>query len=395
MRLFSLVLVNLGRNKLRTVLTTGSVLIALFLFCALRGVLDTFADAIKVGSEQRVIVRNKISLVFPLPLSYLDRIRVVDGVKSVSWSNWFGAIDPANERDFFAQFGVDAATYLPMYANDITIVQGTAAPGGAEAVPAGADPKLGAFFSEQTACLVGEKLLVRKHWKLGQTVTLRGTIYPGNWPFTIRAVYRAKNPAINEDTMFFHWKYLYERSNHEAMVGVYNVALADPEAAGRVSRAIDALFENSSAATHTETERAFQAGFISMYGNIPFLLRVIGMAIAFAILLVAANTMMMATRERTGEYAVLKTLGFEDGTIFRLVLAEAAVITLGGGIAGSLLARLALQGVALQVIPPMQVHWSTVVTGTGLAVAMGAASGLLPAWQASRLKIVDALRRSQ
>jgi putative ABC transport system permease protein len=156
---------------------------------------------------------------------------------------------------------------------------------------------------------------------------------------------------------------------------------------------VDAMFENSADATHTETERAFQAGFISMYGNIPFVIKVIGLAVVFAILLVAANTMMMSFRERTAEIGVLKTLGFQDSTVFALVLLEAAVITLGGGLLGAGLAKLMIPGLNLQVLPPMRVEWRTVLSGVGVALLLGAVSGLLPAWQAARLRIVDALRR--
>src|SRR5207249_4678332 len=179
-------------------------------------------------------------------------------------------------------------------------------------------------------------------------------------------------------------------------VGWYVLELSDPGQAGAVTRAVDALYANSAAATHTETERAFQAGFVSMYGNVPFLIGVIGLAVVFAILMVAANTMMMATRERTAEVGVMKTLGFEDGTIFGIVLAEAAVITLGGGILGALLAKYVIETSHFNaggLLPPMSVNWATVATGVGIAVLMGATSGLIPAFQAARLKIVDALRR--
>src|SRR5207249_10148716 len=160
----------------------------------------------------------------------------------------------------------------------------------------------------------------------------------------IRAVYRSRTPSIREETMFFHWKYLEQKGmGGQGFVGVYVLELSQPERAADIGPQIDAMFENSSAATHTETERAFQAGFVSMYGNVPFLIGVIGLAVVFAILLVAANTMMMATRERTAEFGVMKTLGFDDGTIFRLVLVEAAVITLGGGILGALLAKYVIE----------------------------------------------------
>jgi putative ABC transport system permease protein len=197
--------------------------------------------------------------------------------------------------------------------------------------------------------------------------------------------------------MFFHWKYLSEKGmGGQGQIGWFVLQLADPKRAGEVTQAVDAIYTNSAAATHTETERAFQAGFVSMYGNVPFLIGVIGLAVVFAILMVAANTMMMATRERTAEVGVMKTLGFEDGTIFGIVLAEAAVITLGGGILGALLAKYVIETTkfnAAGLLPPMTVSWATVAIGVAIAVLMGATSGIIPALQASKLEIVDALRR--
>jgi putative ABC transport system permease protein len=394
MGFFRLVFANLFRNKVRTVLTTLSVFVALFLFCALRGLTDTLEDTINVGDESRLITRNKTSLVFPLPMSQLERLKAIPGVAAVTWSNWFGGTDPVDPSNFYAQFAIDAPTYLPMYMKtDLAIVE--ASPANGLPVPPGVDPRLGAFMNEQTAAIVGEGLMKKMGWKLGQTIRITGTIYPGSWPFVIRAVYHPKVPAVGDETVFFHWNYLYENTNHQAMVGVWSLELTDPSKAGHIMRTVDAAFENSAYPTRTETERAFQAGFISMMGNIPFVIRVLGGAIAFAILLVAMNTMMMAIRERTGEFAVMKTLGFTDTYLFRLVFAEAALITLLGGTAGAFLAKLAIEGggMRLPFFPPMSIHWDTVVTGILLAAFMGAASGIVPAYQAARLRIVDALRR--
>lgn len=396
MNLLFLTFVNLGRNKLRTTLTFLSVMVALFLFCALFGVLDTLEESIKVGSEQRIITRHAISLVFPLPMSYRQKIAALPGVKATSLQSWFGGQDPVNPRNFYAQFAVDAETFFPMYARDAEIVAGTP-PQSAVAMPPGLDPDLAGFMEDQTGCVVGEKLLKKMGWKLGQTISLNGTIYTGSWPFTIRAVYRASNRGFGDEAMFFHFKYLDQKGmNGAGLVGLFILELTDPSKAADLAKHVDALFENSAAATHTETEKAFQAGFVSWYGNLPFVIRIIGLAIVFAILLVAANTMVMAVRERTTEVGVLKTLGFDDGTIFRIVLLEAAFITLGGGIAGALLAKWAIEGSGFNFggfLPPMSVYWSTVFIGVGMALLMGAVSGLIPAWQASRLTIVNALRR--
>ena len=395
MKLLSLVFVNLGRNKRRTILTTLSVMVGVFLFCALGGVLDTMNQTIKLGSLTRLVTRNKISLIFPLPYSYRDRLAAVPGVKNVGVQNWFGGTDPKDPHNFFAQFAVDE-NFLAIYRPDVEIVE-YSQPQVQAAVPEGNDPKLAAFFQEQTGCIVGRKLMEKFGWKLGQTVTVSGTIYPGDWPMTIRAVYESKRKAFGEETMFFHFKYLDEKGmGGSKQVGIYVLDLADPNQAASIAKTVDATFVNSSAATLTESEQAFQAGFISMYGNVPFVLRIIGFAIVFAILLVAANTMMMAFRERTSEIGVLKTLGFEDSAVFGMVLIEAALITLGGGVAGALIAKFLLEGSGFNLggfLPPMSVYWSTVITGISIAFVMGAVSGLIPAWRAANLKIVDALRR--
>ena len=396
MGFLSLVLVNLGRNKIRTALTTLSVMIALFLFCSLRGVLDTLAASIRVSSEARLVTRNAVSLIFPLPLAYRDRLAGISGVKNVGYANWFGGRDPNDPGNFYAQFAVDAPTYLPIYNTDVEIIAGDT-PQAEVGLPPGIDPKLAAFMAEQSACVVGQRLFERMGWKMGQTIQVAGTIFPGTWDFTIRAVYHAKDPAFGEESLLFHWQYLNQKGmGGNGPVGWYVLELSDPARAGEVARTVDALYENSAARTRTETERAFQAGFVSMYGNVPFLIGLIGLAVVFAILLVAANTMMMAARERVAEYGVLKTLGFEDGAVFRLVMAEAAVITLVGGLSGALLAKWAIEGSSFNAggfLPPMTVSWLTVAIGAGIALLMGVLSGAVPAWQASRRPIVDALRR--
>ena len=199
--MFKLVLVNLFRNPLRTFLTMASVTVALFLYCALGGILDTLQESIKVGSESRLVTRNKISLVQWMPMAYKQRIETVPGVKRVAVQQWFGAQDPNDTKGFFAQFGVDDP-WFGMYGKDYELVDASPAQA-AGAIPDGADPRLAAYFMEQTACVVGQKLLEKKGWKLGQTITLAGTIFPGDWPFTIRAIYHSRKKSFGDETMFF------------------------------------------------------------------------------------------------------------------------------------------------------------------------------------------------
>ncbi len=393
MNMLSLILVNLRRNWIRTVLTMGSVVVALFLFCTLGGVLDTLKAAADAGSRERLATRNAISLTQWLPGNYQQRIAAVPGVQRVAIQNWFGARDPVDPKGFFAQFAVDP-NFWPMYSKDIEIVQWSD-PQVAMSLPADQDSHMAAYFAERNACVIGEDLMKTKGWKLGQTIKLEGTIFPGTWDYVIRGVYRKRPGGTWQNTMMlFRFDYLSEKGmGGQNYAGVFKLDIADPSRSAAIAKQVDALFENSDAATLTESEQAFGAGFVSMYGNVPFALRVIGLAVVFTILLIAANTMVTAVRERTGEIGVMKTLGFSDQAVFAMVVAEAAVIVLGGGLIGALLARLAVNGANLGFLPPLVVEWSTVLTGIAIALLIGAVSGLIPAVQASKLKIVDALRR--
>ena len=377
MKFMRLIWVNLLRNKRRTLLTVLSVTVALFLFTTLRSVVTALDAVSEVGSEARLITRSATGITFALPQSYFERLRAQEGVQSVSWANWFGGIY-VNESNFFAQLAIDHETYLAMYPE--------------MAIP---DDQRQAFLNERTAVLVGRGLMERFGWTLGQNVTLQGTIFPGDWDFTIRAVYVPDDPSFGDQLFFFHYDYLYEGVNGNIIPGWYVIQLNDPGAAPAAIDRIDRMFENSSNPTKTETEKAFNAGFVTMWGNIGFLVKAIGTAVFFAILLVAANTMMMAGRERIGENAVLKTLGFQDGLLFRLVLVESVRITLLGGALGVFASKLMFGpgNPVSSFIQGFEVAWSTVILGLVMATLLGMISGIVPAWQTMKLPVVQALRR--
>jgi putative ABC transport system permease protein len=378
MKYARLVWVNLMRNKRRTILTTFSVAAALFLFVALRSVNTTLDDARDVGSESRMVVRNAISVVFSLPEAYYSWLSSVPGVRRVTWGNWFHGIyqDP---RDFFPSFGVDVEGYFDIYFEMV--------------VP---EDQKQAFMRERTAAMVGTGLMERFGWRLGQTINLTSMIYSPDqsWPFTIRAVY-TPIPGWTDEAFYFHYDYLYEMSEW-TQPGWYVLELEDPSLAATVAATIDEHYENSRFATRTETERAFQSGMVSMYGNVGVLMNVVGIAVFFAILLVAANAMMMSGRERTSEVAVLKTLGFSDRLLFGLVLVEAALITVVGGALGVFGAKVLFEGTGFQgmgFLPGFEVKLSTAGVGMAIAVLLGLISGLVPAWQAARLPVAHTLRR--
>lgn len=379
MTLATLVAANLRRRLRRSILTTLGIAIALFLFITLRSVITTMRAAGEVGSETRLVVRNKLGIVFPLPMAYRSRLEAMDVVTSVTWANWFGGVY-LSERNFFPQFAIDAGSYLPLHPE----VQLT-------------EEQRAAFLAERTAAVVARDLAERFGWKLGQTIALRGTIFSGEHRFTIRGIYEPATPPF-QNIFFFRWDYLKERyreSEYMSNVGWYIVGVRNPDDAARIGETIDRMYENSAAPTRSETERAFQLGFISLYGNVAFFLNVIGMAVVFAILLVAANTMAMSARERFHEVAVLKTLGFSDRTVLWLVLAEAGVIAGTGlalGLAGALLFYNVRGFDAAGFIPGLSVARDTIALSVAIAALLAAVSAAVPAWQSARLQVVDALR---
>ena len=377
MKFLPLVLANLGRHKLRNILTVLSVAAAMFLFASLR-TFETTLDALtEAGSTQRMVVRNATGLVLSLPMSYAQRLAAVPGVKKVCWAAWFGGWY-RSEREFFANFAVDAPSMLAIYPEII--------------VPP--DQKE-AFLRERTGALVGVDLMEKYGWKVGQNITLNGTIYPGEWTFTIRATYTAApGSAFDELSLMFHYDYLYENTERRASPGWFYLELEDPNSAAQIAATVDAQFKNSNAATRTETERAFQAGWLSMFGNVKFLMTTIGIAVVFAILLITGNAMMMSARERTAEIALLKTLGFGAGLLFTLELSEAVVIALIGSALG-LGGATALWGstdMLQQFLPSFRVATSTLVVGGTIALLLAVASGLVPALRAYRLPAVTAMR---
>jgi putative ABC transport system permease protein len=380
-KFLGLILRNAWRSKVRTLLTVVSTGVALFLFCLLRTIVTSLDASVEVADASRLVVRRSISLIFPLPIAYRDRLQQLDGVTGVTWANWFGGRYPADERGFFAQFGVDPDTYFELYPELVLEPE-----------------ELQAFKRERTACIVGSKLAKKYGWKLGQDVTLAGDIYPGDWKFTIRGIYEPRTPDVDATTMYFQWKYLDEsqEAGNRGQVGIYILKLADPNRAAATAEAVDAMFANSAAETRTETEKAFQLGFITMMGNIRGAVRIVSIFVLAGFFLVAVNTMMMAARERTREIAVLKTLGFPDDLVLRLVMVESTAISLLGGLLGIAAATGLFRISALSggVFANFAVKPATMLIGLAIALVMGALSGVVPALAAARLRVVEALRQA-
>ncbi len=383
MILWKMIFKNAFRHKLRTALTILAVAIAVLAFGLLRTVISTWYASVEASSATRLITRNAVSLIFPLPLSYYNKIRQVDHVETVSYGSWFGGIY-ITEENFFANFAVDAETYLDLHPEFVI-------PG---------DQREG-FLRDRRGFIAGRQLAERFGWEIGDIITLQGTIYPGNWEFQLQAVYRGRDESVDENQFFFHWEYLNEtlEETDPAMadqVGFYLVGVTDPDLAAQVAEEIDAMFENSPAVTITETEESFLLGFISMTEAIIQVIRLVSFVVIAIILAVVANTMAMTTRERTGEYAVLKTLGYSGTQITILIMGEALVISLCGALVGIVLTYPAASGFrqALKAFfPTFNVEPATILLDLGIGMFVGIIASLVPARQAVRIRIAEGLRR--
>ncbi|MBM3321711.1 MAG: ABC transporter permease [Candidatus Eisenbacteria bacterium] len=379
MRFFPFILRNALRSKRRTILTVLSIVVSMFLYCTIRTVITSFDASLETADAARLITRRSTSLTFFLPLSYKDRLAQIPGVSAVAYGVWFGGIY-IDERNFFAQYAIDADEYVPMYSEYLITPE-----------------EREAFRRERTACIIGEKLVEKYGFKTGDAITLRGTIFPGNWDLTVRGIARPRTKNLDTNFLLMRWDLVNERMGRFNQVGWYVVKLSDPARAGEVARTIDRAFANSPAETKTETEKAFQLGFLSMLGNIRAVVFAIGSAIVIAILLVSMNTMMMAARERTREVAVLKALGFTDRTVLGMILAESLLISLTGGVLGAGIARVVYDASGFTAggfFPSFFVTGGTIARALGIAAAMGLLSGAIPAADAFRLRVVDALRHA-
>jgi len=378
MKFFRLVLAQLLRKKVRTTLTIGSFTVALFLYGLLVTIRGAFSGGADVAGVDRLTVINKTSLIMPLPFSYRDRILRVPGVSGVTYATWFGGVYQ-DERNFFPQFGVDKDTWFDVYSEYVL-------------------PKdqREAFLRDRQACLVGKSLAKRFGFKVGDRLPLRGTIWPGAWEFNVAGIYEGNRPEVDTTGLLFRFDYLEERRQFgKGTVGWYVVRLANPDDAVKVTRTIDEGFANSPFETLTQTEKAFATAFAKQMGNIEFLVITIGSVVFFTLLLVTGNTMAIAVRERTGELAVLKTVGFSGPGVLALILAEAVLIAGQGGLIGLGLAKLFTLGgdPTRGLLGTFYLSWGSLGLGFMLALGVGAVAGILPAVAAMRLRVADALRR--
>jgi len=371
------------RNKLRTGLTILGITIAILAFGLLRTLISAWYAGVEASSATRLVTRNSVSIIFPLPHFYKNKIQQVNGVKTVSYGTWFGGVY-GEEKNFFANFAVEPRSFLELYPEFII------PPDGKEA-----------FLKDQKGCVIGKKLAAKFGWKIGDIVTLKGTIFLGNWDFVVRAIYQGRDKDTDESQFFFHWDYLNEivkksLSGWADQVGYYIIGVARPELAGDVAVAIDQIFKNSLAETLTETEKAFQQGFVAMSGAIVTAIQIVSFVVIFIIMAVVANTMAMTTRERIGEYAILKTLGFGGGHITALIFGESLVITIMGCLLGVVLTFPATKILSHELgtyFPVFNIGRETLLLSLVAALTIAFVSAIIPTRRAIKIRIADGLRR--
>ncbi len=372
------------RRKARTVFTLLSILVAFVLYGYLSAIDLAFSLGVDVSGVDRLIVQNKVSLIQPLPIAYGPRIEQIQGVVSTTHMNWFGGIYQ-DTKNFFPQFAVQSESFLDMYTEYV--------------VP---PEQRTAWAANRTGALVGRKTAERYGFKVGDRIPIQGTFFrkrdgSSTWEFTIDGIYKGDRAGVDETNFIFHYEYLDEASIGGAgLVGWYVVRVDDPERSAAVAKAIDAGFENSPFESRTTTEKAFAQSFANQLGDIGAILRAVMTAVFFTILLVSGNTMAQSVRERTSELGVLKTIGFTDGRILGLVLAESMLLALVGGGAGLALSWLAIKfggdptsGFLAVFIFPVR----DLVSGFGYVLLLGLAAGAIPSLRARRLTIAEALRR--
>jgi putative ABC transport system permease protein len=388
MRFLPIVWRNLLRRKFRTFFTMGAIFFAFLLFGVLMAIRAAFSMGVEMAGQGRLMVIDKVSIINPLPASYEARIRLIPGVTDTTHANWFGGYYQ-EVRNQFATFATEPESWLRIYAKEFELPE---------------DQKK-AFIADRTGAIVGADTARKYGFKVGQRVPIQGTIYRrpdgGPWEFTIAGIYDSKIKGADKTNLIFNYQYLREtipeQSGLRDRYNWYVFTIDDPERAPEIAAKIDAMFVNSPSETKTNTEKAFVSDWAKQVGDIgKIMMWIVAMAM-FTILLVAGNTMAQAIRERTNELAVLKTLGFNEGLILTMVLLESvAIAVVGGGLGLALSYGLitATGDPTHGLLPAFYFPVPQVIAGVGLVLGLGLASGFLPAWQASRLRIVDALRRN-
>ena len=380
MKFLGLMFKNLWRNKLRTLLTVGSIAASLFLVTTLLGMVSTMLNPpVTPDSALRLITRHKISLMNTLPASYGEKIRSVEGVEAVAGSMWFGGMYNQDGQDqMIAQFATETDEFFQVNA-DMEIP----------------DDQAQLFLQERLNCIAGDSVADRFGWEIGDTLHFASNIFPVTVELKLVGIY--SGGGDNGGSVFFHWDYFDEALDRPGFTGTYSLRVESPELVPEVSQRIDALFENSTTPTHTETEKDFILGFMSMLGNVQLLITSICLAVMFAVILIAANTVAMSIRERIREIGVMKALGFRRKQVMSLLIGESVLLSVLGALLGSLGARLLFANVNMQAISAgflqnLVISPAILLLCLGMGLLVGLIAAGFPAWRAAQRPVVQALR---
>lgn len=383
MKILKIIFKNAFRHKLRAFLTIVGISIAVMAFGLLRTVVTAWNAGVEASSANRLITRQAVSFIFPLPYADREQIAKVPGVEIVTPFMWFGGVY-IDKKNFFARMACDPETVFEAYPEFL--------------VPA---ENKEIFRKERNSCIIGEALAKQFNLKIGDNMNLDGDIYPGRWQFTIRGIYKPRDKTVDATQMLFHWQYVDERMKVEmperaGNIGWYVVKIKDPSKSAVISEQIDALFKNSRAETKTETERAFQQGFVASSGAIISGMNVMAFVIIGIIMLVLGNTMIMSARERTREYAVLKTLGFQGGHLISFIAGESLIISIIGGALGLGILFPFVAGFEAAMpkgfFPVFNIENSTIIIAASSALAVGFVASIFPIQRALKTSIVNGLR---
>lgn len=386
MGLFLIAARNLGRNWLRTILTVLGASIAIIAFIMLRTVLTSWEIGAEYAAKDRLGTRHKVSFVMQLPKKYIEDIRAVPGVKEATWANWFGGKDPNKPDEFFASLAVDAPSFLPVM-DELTL-----------------DPEAKArWLADKKGAIIGDVLAKKLNLKVGDKYTLQGSIYPGDWEFQIDGIYTAARKSLDRSQFLFHWSYLNDSipEGRRDTIGWVMTRVEDPSKSADISAAVDRMFDERDTQTVTMSERNMQLSFMAMFGAILTVLDIVSIIILVIMLMILGNTIAMGVRERTREYAVLRAIGFLPWHIRLFVLGEAVVLGVVAGVVGVAIAYPFVNGMLGKAIeenmsawfPYFRVEPSVAIAAGLIAVGLATTAALIPAIQAGRISVTDALRR--
>lgn len=384
MSLARLAATNILRNPLRSALTVAGVAVAVVTFLLLRTVIWSYNVAAEQAVPDRVVTRHKVTFIMPLPKRYIDDIRGTPGVKAATWATWWGGTEPNHPSEFFATFAVDPSTWLEVFD---------------EMVVAPADVQ--AWRDDRQGAIVGDLLATKFGWKTGDTVTLQSTIFEGDWQFRIRGIYQVTRKTFDRQTFMFHWDYFNEKMPEGSGEVIGWVTSRTSGSPTDVGRAIDAKFDEKDVQTVSQDEATFQRSFLAGFSAVLFAINVVSWVILGIMMMILGNTVAMGVRERTCEYGVLRAIGFLPRHLALLVLGEAATLGLVGGAVGLLCAFPVVEwGIGRFVeenmsgfFPYFRISAGNAAAAFGLAFGLAALASCIPAYQTSRLKVVDALRR--